>query len=120
MEQREITNDEQRALLYTSETPGFRLFCDLLQSEIDNTLGILESWELTEEQERRYLAYIRAFRRTLFLFKHTTLSLQLALRQSVDPNATEALFTPGVSESLDVDWPHPEEAPLLAPHVGVE
>lgn len=115
--QREINSEEQRALLHTTETPGFRLLCDLLQSEIDNTVGLLESFDLRPEQEARYLAYLRTFRRILFLFTHVPRTLQLALRQEVDPTSTSALFTPGVSESLDVDWPREEDTPLLAPHV---
>lgn len=119
-EQRALNLEEQRAFLHTTETPGFRILCDLLQSEIDNTVGLLESFDLRPEQEARYLGYLRAFRRILFNLKYQPLSIQLALRQSVDPTATAALFTPGVSESLDIDWPQETDNALLAPRIGVE
>lgn len=119
-EQRALNSEEQRSFLYTTETPGFRILCDLLQSEIDNTIGLLESFDLRPEQEARYLGYLRAFRRILFLLKAIPRDIQLALRQSVDPTATAALFTPGISESLDIDWPQDGDDTLLAPRIGVE
>jgi len=119
-EQRALNLEEQRAFLHTTETPGFRILCDLLQSEIDNIIGLLEPFDLRPEQESRYLGYLRAYRRILFNLKYQPLSIQLALRQSVDPTATAALFTPGVSESLDIDWPQDTDNALLAPRIGVE
>lgn len=96
--------------MVTAETPGFRLLCDILQAEIDNTIGALESFTLTAAEETRLLAFMRAYRRILFHFKNAPRQIQLALRKEVDPESTAALFTPGVSDLLDIDAP--QEDPL--------
>jgi len=117
MEPREITALEQHAILVTSETPGFRLLLDCLQAEIDYTLGLLDNFHLTDAEEKRLLSFVRAYRHILFHFIHKPKALQLALRQEVDPQSTTALFTPGISEGLDVEVP--EEDPLAPSNSNV-
>lgn len=113
-EYRAITNEDQLCILHTSETPGYRLLCDLIQSEIDNTLVLLEDFNTTEVQEKRFLGYIRALRKILALMIITPKTLQAAIRKEIDPKSTDILFKPGATEGFDVDaadlWP--QEDPL--------
>jgi hypothetical protein len=123
-EYRAITTEDQLCLLHTSETPGYRLLCDLIQSEVDNTLTLLESFDTTEVQERRYLGYIRALRKILALMIVTPKTIQQAIRKEIDPNSTDVLFKPGVSDGFDVDaadlWPQEEPlAPRNSNNTGV-
>ena len=101
-ESRSITAAEQRAIIDTANTPGYHLICDLIQAEIDNTLALLEAFELSAAHESKYLGYFRALRRLLFHLKNSPRQIQLAIRQEINPNSTEALFTPGAADELDV------------------
>lgn len=101
-EPRSITLAEQRSILDTAATPGYRLICDIIQAEIDNTLSQLEDFEATAVNEAKYLGYFRALRRILFHLKSSPRQIQLAIRREVNPNSTEALFVPGAADELDV------------------
>lgn len=122
-EQRAITSEEQRCILTTSETPGFRLLCDLLQAEIDFTLTRLEETTLTPAEENRLLSFFRVYRRILFHFKFAPKQIQLALRREVDPDTTAALFTPGAADDLEVTsadlWDEDPLAPRNDSNTGV-
>lgn len=123
-EYRAITTEEQLALLHTSGTPGYRLFCDLIQSEIDNTLSLLESFETSETMEKRLLGYLRALRKILALMLLTPKTIQAAIRKEIDPTTTDVLFKPGASEGFDVEgedlWPQEDPlAPKNSTNTGV-
>ncbi len=117
---RAITTEEQLALLHTSTTPGYRLFCDLIQSEIDNTLVLLEDFDSTNMQEQRYLGYMRAMRKILALLLITPKTIQSAIRREIDPNTTDVLYKPGAADGFDVDaadlWP--QEDPLAPKNIN--
>lgn len=112
MQERETLPEEQLAILKTSETPGFRLLCDLLQAEIDNTVGLLSSFDLAPPQEQKYLGYLRAYRRILFLFKQVPKGIQAAMRKEIDPTSTDIFFTPGASDELAISNFEEEPDPL--------
>lgn len=100
-EPREITQYDREQMYLTLSSPGGRLLLDLLQSEADLLANHLEDWGVAPDQERRFLAYFKAYRSILRILKSHQRQLVEEFRLKYDVEAP-ATIQDGAAEELQI------------------
>ena len=83
------------------QSNGGRLLLDLLQSEADSIINLLEDWNLTADRERQLHAYLKAYRSILRTLKSHQRQLVEEFHAKYDVEGP-AVIQEGVSDELDL------------------
>jgi len=100
-EPREITTYDREQMYLALASPGGKLILDVLQSEADNLVTRLESWEMSAEEERKLVSFMKAYRHILRVLKSHERQLVEEFRSKYDVEGP-ATVQEGAAEELAI------------------